>query len=351
MNVITRPFLPSDRPQLEGSRAAILPWIFRGNIWATKSNRDDAVAMMIARGAPAEAVRIVKSPTSAVATTDAGYNSAVIALIESAATVSGFLRMLTDGAFQRLPFRTRSLITTTPGTAVQVGEGSAKPISDVLVTTVVLPVVKAIATSVFTNELLFDVSASGQQYFHRQLVTALAKAVDAVFCDLLTHTGTPTNATAGPTAANAMTDLRVAQLAVNTSGAGKLYWLMGPAVANRASALDAAGIPVFPTMSATGGTLLGAPALVSAGVPAGELYLIDGSGVAANSDTIQLRKSSQTSVQMDTAPTGSSTVPTATTLVSMFQTDSTALLVECIFGAQTLRDTAAHVTTGIGWGG
>jgi HK97 family phage major capsid protein len=345
------PLIPADRLQLEGSSAAILPWVFRGNLWAAQSNREDAVNKMIAHGAPAQAVRLVKSPVSAITTTDAGYNSAVTALIESTATVSAFLRMLQDGAFQRVPFRTRCLITTTPGTAVQVGEGAAKPISDVVVTSVVLPVVKALAQSVFTNEVLSDVSARGQQYFHRQLVTALAKAVDTVFCDLLTHTGTPTNATAGPTAANAMADLRVAQLAVNTSGAGKLYWLMGPAVANRASALDAAGIPIFPTLSASGGTLLGAPALVSAGVPANEIYLIDGSGIAANSDTIELRKSSQTSVQMDTAPTGSSATPTATTLVSMFQADSTVLLVEAIFGAITLRDNAVHVTTGVNWGG
>lgn len=350
MNV-PRPFLPSDRPQLEGSRAAVLPWVFRGNIWAANGNREAAVSKMIADHAPAEAVRIVRSPVTALTSTDAGYSSAVTALIESTATVSAFLRMLTDDAFQRLPLRTRSLITTTAGTGVQVGEGAAKPISDVVVTSVVLPVVKAIATSVFSNEVLSDVSAKGQQYFHRQLITALAKAVDTIFCDLLTHTGTPTNATAGPTAANAMTDLRVAQLAVNTSGAGKLYWLMGPAVANRASGLDAAGIPVFPTMSATGGTLLGAPALVSAGVPAGELYLIDASGIAAGADTIVQRESRQSSVQMDTAPTGSSTTPTATTLVSMFQTNSTLLLVEAIFGAITIRDNACHVTTGISWGG
>lgn len=349
MNVITRPFLPSDRPQLEGSRAAILPWKFRMEAYAAKHNRGDAINWGIANGAPSEAIRLVRAPISAIATTDAGYNSAATAFLDSATPGSAFLRMLSAGAFHRVPFHARSMVTTTPGTAVQVSEGAAKPMSDLQVTTVVLSVVKALAWSWFTNETLFDVGADGQRYFHAQLVAAVAKAIDSTFLDLITHTGTPSNATAGPTAANAWTDLRTALLATNASGAGNLYWIAGPAVANRAATLDAAGIPVF---TAAPNALANYPLLVTDGCPAGELYLIDANNLVANSDTIALRESKQADAVMSSTPSMSSTVPTAAAgLTSAWQNNSTIFLAECYFGAQTLHDTAVHVTTGINWGG
>ena len=71
---------------------------------------------------------------------------------------------------------------------------------------------------------------------------------------------------------------------VNVTGNGKLYWIMPPAVANRASTkLNSNGDRTFPNMSPTGGEMLGLPALVTSQVPTigspgsnSTLYLVDG---------------------------------------------------------------------------
>jgi hypothetical protein len=290
----------------------------------------------------------MKTGVPAAGTYDPDYNAAVSAFAGSAKTASVLYRLLADNAVMRLPLRTRVMITTAPGIAVQVGEGAAKPLQAVDWTTVVLPTAKTISQAVFSNELWMDLSGPGQAQFHRDLVAAVAPAVDAVFFDMITHTGTPSNASSGPTAANAWSDLRTALLSTNASGVGKLYWACGTAVGNRAATLDAAGIPVFP---AAPNELAQYPLVITSGCPSGELYLLDGSGIAANADTIIPRETTQADMMLNTTPTGSSAVPTGSAMTSLWQTNSIGLQVEAYFGSVTLRDTAVHVTTGINWGG
>ena len=147
-------------------------------------------------------------------------------------------------------------------------------------------------------------------------------------------------------------DLRTALLAVNTVGAAKLYWVAAPDVAKKASTLaDTAGGDAFAAMSATGGELANLPAIVSSGVPAGSLYLIDASGIVADGGPVTVTATGQADVLMDTAPVMSSAVPTAAQMVNMFQTNSTALKANAWFGAEVLRDDAVAVVTGINWGG
>jgi hypothetical protein len=164
-------------------------------------------------------------------------------------------------------------------------------------------------------------------------------------------TATPGAATHGPTAANAWADLRGAVDSVNTSGAAKLYWLCGLHTANRAATLDAAGLPVFSAMSATGGELCQIPALVSAGVPTNELILIDGNSILAATEAIIPRETQEADLLMSTTPAMNSTTPTATQMTSMWQTDSTGVIAEAVFSARVMRDAAVYTVTGVNWGG
>jgi hypothetical protein len=102
-------------------------------------------------------------------------------------------------------------------------------------------------------------------------------------------------------------------------------------------------------MSATG-EMANLPAIVSSGVPAGNSYLVDASGIAADGGPVTVNTSQQTSILMDTAPSMNSDTPTLATMVSMWQTNSTALIANLRF-AQVLRDDAIAVITGVNWGG
>ena len=97
--------------------------------------------------------------------------------------------------------------------------------------------------------------------------------------------------------------------------------------------------------------VLGATLACSFGMAPGTLALIDGSGIVAGNDTIELRSSTQTSLLMSSTPNMSSAVPTPAQMVSMWQSNSIAYLAEASFGAQVLRDDAVALVTNIAWGG
>jgi hypothetical protein len=337
--------------QLSENNAAILPWVIRGKIVESKTYRDEAVAWMTNNRAPAAAIRIIKAGVPA-SKLSPDWTTGIRAFIETAATASAFLRLVSDRAFQVVPLRQRNLITTDPGTAVMVGESVAKPLTPIEWQTVVLePVVKAIATTAFSNELWLRIDADGQAYMHRQLVKAVSKAIDSIWLDLITSTGTPSAASYGPTAADAWKDLRSAAAVVNASGVARAYWVLSPSAANRAAGLDASGIGVFPAMSGTGGELMNWPALVSAGVADGQAYLIDADRILAGADAIVPRETQEADLLMSTTPAMDSATPRSAQMTSTWQTDSTGVICEAVFAARALFDSAVYAITGINWGG
>src|SRR5262249_33382477 len=126
------------------------------------------------------------------------------------------------------------------------------------------------------------------------------------------------------------------------------YWLASPNVAKMASVLaDSTGGDAFAAMSALGGMMANLPAIVSSAVPSGDLYLLDASGFAADARPVTVDASLEADIQMDTAPSMTSSGPTATSLVSMFASNSAALRATAWYGAQKLRESAISVLTGI----
>jgi HK97 family phage major capsid protein len=337
------------------SPIAVLSWVARAKAIAAKGYHDEAAAWMAANRAPEKAQRIFKSPAGAGSTIDSDlgdYGISIGAWSDSMRTQSAFYRILNDNGFTRVPIRTRVGITTVPVTGSVVGEGAAVPLSPLQLQNLMLQPVKAASLIVVTDELLRDISAAGQAALSRALMGAVSDAVDAAFLDAIVSTGTTSIGSSGATAVDAKADLRAALLAVNTVGAAKLYWIAAPDVAKRASTLDATGLDAFPAMSAMGGELANLPCIVSSsGVPAGSLYLVDASGIAADGGPVTVKVSTQGDVLMDTAPPMNATTPTPASLVSLWQTNSTGLLANAWLGAQVLRDDAVAVITGISWGG
>lgn len=141
-------------------------------------------------------------------------------------------------------------------------------------------------------------------------------------------------------------DLRAALAQVNMAGIARPYWIASTDVGKFGSTL-ATFSPAFAAASVVGGELANLPLLVSSGVPSGTLYLVDAAGIAADAVGPTVAVSSNADLQMDSSPTMSSATPTATTAVSMFATNSSAVKAVAVFGAAKLRADAVAVVTGI----
>ena len=153
------------------------------------------------------------------------------------------------------------LITSSPAIGATVAEGTATPVSRVILeTNFVLQRRKVASLVIMTDELIRNTSPNGQALFSRELKNAVSAALDAAFCDVLIDTDTASAASTGPSATNAWADLRAALLSINSHAAARMYWLSSPSVAKRAASLaDAAGGRGSGAMTPQGGELCGQP--------------------------------------------------------------------------------------------
>jgi hypothetical protein len=86
--------------------------------------------------------------------------------------------------------------------------------------------------------------------------------------------------------------------------------------------------PMFPGLTVSGGTLAGLPALASDAI-SGQIIAVDARGILlADQLGFDVDQSRQATVEMSDTPTNNSATPTATTTVSMYQTNSTAIRCE-----------------------
>jgi hypothetical protein len=86
------------------------------------------------------------------------------------------------------------------------------------------------------------------------------------------------------------------------------------------------------------------PVLVSDAQTADRITLVDATGLAVFLGDISLRSSEQAVVQMDSAPTQDATTSTGSTVVSMWQTNSVALLAERELSVKPIRPSSyAHL--------
>jgi hypothetical protein len=268
---------------------------------------------------------------------------------------SVFFRLFDDRAFARVPMHSAFALQTSDATGHIVGSGKAKPVSKMDFRAAAIEPAKAVAMIVVSEELLRDTSAASEAAFGTALRGAVADVVDRQFLDVIGQGISPQAATATPT-----DDLKTLLDIVNTTGSGRLYWLMQPILANTMSTLVALnGNRLFGDMTPSGGTLCGLPALVSAQVPAAagspatdSLWLIDASGIAADTEQIQLRMSRQAMIEMADDPAGDATTGEGlsnTALVSLWQQKMVALMAEVYFAAHRLRRAAVGVLEGISW--
>jgi hypothetical protein len=276
-----------------------------------------------------------------------GYNTLANAFLESLRNFGAFDRMLPS--MRQVPMRTRVGASTTGTTGTTVPQASVKPISKLTLTGTQIDELKVVVDMVVTNELAkFGDNVAGN-LFAIELSNGVAVQTDEKFVSVLT-TGATSNGSSGVTAEHVRNDLRGMLAAIITGARSQLFLLMTSATAKVLSVMHTnAGDAAFPGMAYNGGTIGGIQAVVSDGVPAGTMLLVDAQQVAAASDAVVLSASTEGIVQMDTAP--DSPISAGTGMVSLWQLNMTGLRAERFFGVQKLTTTGVCVLTGVSYTG
>lgn len=271
-------------------------------------------------------------------------------------------------SLRRIPFNVHIKGQTVGGSASWVGEGKPKPVTAFGYNDTYHGWFKIAAISVLTDELIRFSDPSAENLVRDSLGDVIVERMDTDFINpafagaanvspaSITN-GATSIASSGPTAANMRTDL-AALWGPSIRARNPLrqaVYIMDPITALNASLMqNPLGQPEFPGLTMNGGVLNGVPVLVSDYVPVdsagGMVVLVNASDVYFSDDgqaTVDF--STEASIQMLDNPTNDSGVGTATTVVSMFQTNSTALRAHRFLNWSRRRATAVTVLTGVNW--
>jgi hypothetical protein len=226
---------------------------------------------------------------------------------------------------RRVPFHARLVSVVSGATGSWTAESLGKPISQMSLSAAGLEPRKVASLYVVSDELLRD--TGGEQVIQSDMRRAVSDSLDLAFLSASAATAsTPAGILSGVSAVTGGADVQgsIAALVADFDGdTRRAVWIARPNVYAAISQTYArVGI------GGSNNFLLGIPALVSPFAVADRLYLVDASRVAFAGGVIEVKASKNVNVQMDTAPTKSAATPTATTSVSMFQSNCTALKCE-----------------------
>jgi HK97 family phage major capsid protein len=315
---------------------------------ATRFNR--AEALKSAGDASPRVREILKSAVDTGTTSDSdwgsplvGYRQIVSGFLQSLAPFSAFQRIMTDGSFLTVPFKTFIAIASTAarGSGI-ISELAAKPVSEMGFTQALFEPRKVAPTVIVNSELVRFMTPDSLARLGDELRRAVAQAIDEIFLAILTTaTSVATDASTGMTATQFIHDLDRAAQAISLGANSRVYLILPPDVCKQVALMrDTTGNLVFPQMTVTGGTIQGIRCLVSDSATT-EAVLLDASQIAANQDTVVVGEMTHASVVVDDNPTSG-----AQSLVSLFQANKVGIRVEHFFNAEVLRSTAVAVITG-----
>lgn len=228
------------------------------------------------------------------------------------------------------------------------GRGGAKPLSNFNLDGDLLPPLTCASLYVLTAEAARFANATAEQGLRADLVRANAEVIDATFLDpanVGVPDETPASVTAGVTpiaSAGSPAEDLAALIAAFTGDLAAASLVTDPTTATRiALARDAAGEFLFPDCGPRGGSVLGLPLVVSRSSPrdssGGILAPFDGSGIAYGAEGVRSVVSNEASLEVADDPTSSSSTPTESTQVSLFQTHSVAILSEVAVNWKVIR--------------
>ena len=265
---------------------------------------------------------------------------------------------------RQVPFNVSVPSQTTGGTYGWVGQNKPKPVTKADYATVTVPFAKAAGIIVLSEELVTLSTPSAEALVREEMIAGMGAFLDVQFNDpavavaanvspaSITN-GAATAAASGVTAAAAKLDL-AGRVAVFTAASIPLegsVWLMSDSNAfGLSQSFNALGQPLFPGMSAQGGTLFGMPVIVSNNVSTRVILMHAPSILFADEGGVRIDVSREASVQMDSAPTD--TVDATTVYLSLWQRNLIGLKAERMItwirarsAAVTYLTAAAYVGT------
>lgn len=272
-----------------------------------------------------------------------------------------------SGRLRRLPFDTPVLVQGSAGTGKWVKEGDAKPLTKWGYTRTKLTPLKVAAIAAATKETLMRASAAADTLLRDELTRAVGSAMDTTFIsdDAAVNDESPAGIRNGVSALTLAGDGTVAGIRADIAQFLKelvgdnltvtgAFWVMPETVAIDLSLIvNEVGASAFPGITPTGGTLAGLPVFTTQLVPTESdgpvVALIKGDEIfLGDEDGIQVSMSDQASLLMDSTPNMDSTTPTAAQMVSLWQTNSVAFLVERFINWQKRRAEAV-VWANVNW--
>jgi len=299
-----------------------------------------------------EVAAVLKAAVAAGDTTTAGWASELVYAQNLQAEFIEFLRPLTIlgriPGFRMVPFNMRVGSQTGGSTGYWVGQGLPVPMSKLTTSSATLGIAKMAGLLSIDDELARSSSPSAELLVRNDLGDQLAQFADTSLIDptqggqtniqppSLTYGVTPVTASGTNFAAIAADVKNVfAPLISANIDLAPAVWVMTATTALALSLMQTSlGNPQFPTLSVNGGTWLGLPVVVSqsalmTGSPdfGNMIVLIQPREVfLADDGQVNISISNEASIQMLDNPTNASTGGTvATTMVSMFQTNSLAI--------------------------
>lgn len=301
----------------------------------------------------AQMLHVQKAAVAAGTTTDSTWAAPLVYANTFAGDFIAYLRprtLIGQAQFRPVPFNVRVGGATSGGTAQWVGQGKPKPVTkfDFNATTTAFTKIAAIA--VLTQELVRFSDPSAEMLVRDMLGDSVIARIDNDLFDPdlaavanvnpagLLNGVTPV---AGPSSGQTLTQIydAIASLwapwDLTNIGARPAYYTT-PAVARYLATLrEPLGPRAFPNLSNGGGTIDGVPVRVSqylannGGSGGAPFILVDEAEIyLADDGNVTVDYSDQATIQMDDAPTNASAPVTATSMVSLWQTNSIGLRAE-----------------------
>lgn len=272
-------------------------------------------------------------------------------------------------ALNNIPFNVRIAGQTSGGSAGWVGEGAPKPLTAFDFNAVELRWAKVAAIAVLTNELIRFSNPQAERLVRDALAGAVIERIDIDFVDPAKAAVTnvsPASITNGITgiasSGNTADDIRAdvqalwAPFIAARNAPRNAVYIMDSTTALALSLLqNPLGQAEYPGLTLNGGTFMGVPVIVSDYLPSdsagGIVILANASDIwLADDNQVTIDASQEASLQMLDNPTNNSATGTATSMVSMFQTNSTAFRAERFINWQRRRTSAVAYLTGVQWG-
>ena len=270
-----------------------------------------------------------------------------------------------------IPFNVKFNSQTADGTGFWVGEGKAIGVTRASFAQSTLRWTKVANIAVLSNDLIRFSSPSAELAVRKLLADALIKKMDSDFVNpSITETadvrpasvfnGAQTYVSGGVDAEAVRADVKrlLAYFIANDIPTATAVWLMRQGQASSLSLMrNALGQPEFPGISINGGTFEGLPTIVSQYVPQGVVGLVVADEVfLADDGGVSIDMSTEASIEMADNPTNAITdnasppQPVEQQMVSMWQTESTAIKAARVINWKKRRTAASVYQTSTGWG-